>query len=431
MVLRKFVIIVWPKSIGLALLLSLAVGRLAAAQTATNCITDFGAIGDGRTLDTVRIQSAIDQLAVKGGGTVVIPKGVFMTGAIFLKPGVNLHLETGAVLKGTTDMKDYPRMRIRIEGHFEESYSSGLINAEHCNGLRIDGAGVLDGSGRPIWDLFWKQRRASNDPRNFRNLGLLRAQLCIINHSTNVVVDGVTFKNSQYWNLHLYSCRGVRVQEARFEVPDDYQQAPSTDGIDVDGCEDVTIKGCYFSVTDDCIAMKGSKGPDALNDKDSPPVEHVRISDCTFKRGGGVTLGSEATIVRDVVVEHCRFTGPMSVLNFKLRPDTPQRYEDVHYRDITVDSDGGKLLSILPWTQYFDLKGEPPPKSLVQNITIEDVKGRYGAFGAIQGNPGQTEIRNITIENVHVQLANATFEAPGVKGLKIKNVTVNGKPFLR
>ena len=107
-------------------------------------ITDFKAVGDGATLNTKAIQSAIDQLATNGGGTVVVPKGVFLTGAIFLKPGVNLHLEKDAVIKGSTDMTNYPLRSIHIEGHYEQHYCSGLINAEGCDGLRITGEGTLD-----------------------------------------------------------------------------------------------------------------------------------------------------------------------------------------------------------------------------------------------------------------------------------------------
>ena len=201
-------------------------------------ILDCGAVGDAVTLNTKPIQTAIDQLASGGGGTVIIPKGVFLSGALFLKPGMNLHMEKESVIKGSTDMTQYPVRRIRIEGHFEAAYTPALINAEGCDGLQLTGEGTLDGSGRPTWDLFWKLRNAAADKKKFKNLSIPRAQLCIINDSKNVLVDGITFK------------------------------------------------GCYFSVTDDCIAMKGSKGPDALNDKDSPPVERVRISDCTFKRGG-------------------------------------------------------------------------------------------------------------------------------------------------
>lgn len=392
-------------------------------------IGDCGAVGDGVALNTRPIQTAIDQLAAEGGGTVVVPKGIFVSGALFLKPGVNLHLEKDAVIKGSTDMSNYPARRIRIEGHFEEAYTPALVNAEGCDGLRITGEGTLDGSGRPTWDLFWTLRNAAADKKNFKNLSIPRAQLCIINESKNVLVDGITFKDSQFWNLHLYKCRNATVQNARFQVPDDYKQAPSTDGIDVDSCQDVTIKGCYFSVTDDCIAMKGSKGPFAMEDKDSPPVERVRISDCTFKRGGGITLGSEATLVRDIVVEKCRFIGPMALLRLKLRTDTPQRYEDIHYRDITLDNEGGMLISMAPWTQYADLKGQPPPKSTVRNISLANIKGRYGALGSMEGNPGQTEISDIRLENIDVQLTKESFNTKDIKALKLEKVIVNGRPF--
>jgi polygalacturonase len=393
-------------------------------------VTDAGAVGDGITLNTERVQSVIDRLAAEGGGTVVVPKGVFLSGALFLKPGVNLHLERDAALKGSTDMKHYPERRIRIEGHFEEHFTPALVNAEGCDGLQITGEGTLDGSGRPVWDLFWELRRAARDPKNFRNLGIPRAQLCIINHSKNVRVDGVTFKDSQFWNLHLYDCRNVTVQSARFQVPDDYKQAPSTDGIDVDSCQDVEIKGCYFSVTDDCIAMKGTWGPLALQDKESLPVERVHVSGCTFRRGhAAVTCGSDASTVRNLVVENCQVTGAMAMVNFKLRPDTPQCYEDIHYRNITLDSERGAILSIKPWTQYFDLKGQQPPRSMVRNISISNVKGRFGSFGDIQGNPGQTEISNIMLENMDVRLEQSKLTASDVKNLRLDNVTVNGTPF--
>ena len=166
-----------------------------------------------------------------------------------------------------------------------------------------------------------------------------RARLALIESSRNVKIEGITFKDSQFWNLHIYNCDGVAVSKTRFEVPDDYKQAPSTDGIDLDSSRNVTIDGCFFSVTDDCIAAKGSKGPHAMKDTDSPPVEHIRIRNCVYKRGGGVlTLGSEATIVRDVVVENCRITGNVRIATLKLRPDTPQHYEDITFRNITSEA---------------------------------------------------------------------------------------------
>ena len=393
-------------------------------------ILDFGAVADDKTVNTRAIQAAIDHLVKQGGGTVRVPAGVFVSGALFLKPKVNLHLERGAVIKCSTDMQHFPVRRTRIEGHFEDNFNPALINADGCDGLTITGEGTFDGAGRPIWDTFWKLRNAAPDPRNFPNLGVPRARLALIERSRNVVIDGVTFKDSQFWNLHLYKCQQVLVKNARFQVPDDYKQAPSTDGIDLDSCQDVTVDGCHFSVTDDCIAAKGSKGPHALEDKDSPPVERIRVRNCVFRRGHSmVTLGSEATIVRDVVVENCTATNIGNVAVLKLRPDTPQHYEDIHFRNITLDSEKGEIINMRPWTQYVDLKGAAPPKSMVRNVSLVGIKGRFGALGAVKPNPGQTEIGNILIKDVDVQLAKTGFDTAAAGALRLENVVVNGKPF--
>lgn len=398
--------------------------RAKTAQASRASVADFGAIGDGKTLNTGRIQSAIDQLASKGGGTLVVPKGVFLSGAIFLKAGVNLHLEEGAVLKGSTDRKDYPKMLTRIEGHFEQ-WLPALVNADRADHLRISGSGTLDGNGAPFWEDFWARRK--ENPKT-TNLDVERPRLALIQNSEDVRISGVTFKDSGFWNLHLYRCRNVVVEGVRFEIPDGVR-APSTDGTDIDSCQNVTIRNCTYRVDDDCIALKGSKGPLAMSDKDSPPVEHIRVINCTFERGHGVvTLGSEATIVRDVSVEKSRVVGPINLVRLKLRPDTPQRYEDIHYRDITLDSTG-TILQVQPWRQFFDLKGQPPPNSVVRNVTLTNIKGTYGSFGTIQGNPGQTEIIDITLENVDVRLKNEELKTVDVKNLRFKKVTVNGKPF--
>ena len=401
-----------------------------AAEARQAQITDFGAAADDATVNTRAIQSAIDHLATQDGGTVVVPKGVFVSGAIFLKPKVNLHLEAGAVLKASTDLSNFPVQRTRIEGHFEPAFNPGLVNARGCDGLRITGPGTLDGNGRPIWDLFWKLRNAAPDPHNFPNIGVPRARLAVIEDSRDVIIDGVTFKDSQFWNLHLYRCQDVQVLNTSFEVPDDYKQAPSTDGIDLDSCQRVLIDGCLFSVTDDCIAAKGSKGPHALDDKDSPPVEHIRVRNCVFKRGYGVfTCGSEATVVRDVVVEDCTI-GDVDVAVLKLRPDTPQLYEDIHFRNLALASDRKFLLAIRPWTQYVDLKGAPPPHSTIRNVSIDGVKGHFGALGVIAGNPGQSDISDIRLKDIDLQLtAAAPLKAQAVPGLHLDNVLVNGKAF--
>jgi alpha-L-rhamnosidase len=166
-----------------------------------------------------------------------------------------------------------------------------------------------------------------------------------------------------------------------------------------------------------------------MQDTDSPPVEHIRIRNCIYKRGGGVlTLGSEATIVRDVVVENCRIIGNVRIATLKLRPDTPQHYEDITFRNITSEATAPAILAMQPWSQYVNLQGEAPPQSVVRNLNFIGIKGNYTAFGTIRPNPGQTEISDILFKDLDVVLKQDKLAATGVKDLKYENVIVNGQP---
>lgn len=387
-------------------------------------IAEKGATGNGTTLNTKIIQSVIDECAKNGGGTIVIPSGVFLSGSIFLKPTVNLELLEGAVLKGSTNIEDYPKINTRIEGHFEP-WRAALVNADHNDHLRITGKGTLDGSGKPFWLEFYKRRDADSKTTN---LSVERPRLTLIQNSKDVEITGILFLNSGFWNLHLYRCKEVIVSNCRFEAPavsKPDNHAPSSDGIDVDSSVDILIKGCSFSVGDDCIALKGSKGPMAMQDKDSPPVERVQIIDCIFEKGGGiVTCGSEATIVRNIEIKNCITRGP-TVLRLKLRPDTPQQYENITIEDITLEN-GGVIFKISPWTQYFDLKGQQPPSALVQNITISNIKGNAVSLGEITGHE-RAVIKNITLNNADLKLSSSDFKLGKVEKLQFANVKVNGK----
>ncbi len=335
---------------------------MARAETSSQAlITDFGAKADGTTVNTKAIQAAIDQLAATGGGTVVVPKGVFVSGALFFKPKVNLHLQAeGAVLKCSTDLSNFPAQRTRIEGHFMENFTPAFINAKNCDGFQLTGDGTLDGAGMPIWEQFWKEprRQTKTSPTSACPAPVSRSSKA--RRTSRSRASRSRIRSSGI--CHLYNNDGVLVHNVHFQVPDDYKQAPSTDGIDIDSSRNVTVDGCFFSVTDDCIACKGSKGPHAMEDKDSPAVEHIRVRNCTFKRGGGVlTCGSEATIVRDVVVENCKIIGDVRIATLKLRPDTPQHYEDITFRNITSEGPSGGIITMAPWSQYFDLQGGRRP----------------------------------------------------------------------
>lgn len=386
-------------------------------------IAEKGALGDGKTLNTKTIQSIINECAQNGGGTIVIPKGVFLSGSLFLKPGVNIEIQQDAVLKGSTNINDYEKLNTRIEGHFEP-WRAALLNGDKVDHLKITGPGTLDGSGEPFYKLFYDTRNAV---KGTKNLDVERPRLTFIQNSRDVKISGVKFLNSGFWNLHIYRCQNVTVENCRFVAPSGAvpNRGPSSDGIDVDSSQDITISGCFFSLGDDCIALKGSKGPFAMQDKDSPPVERVLIKDCIFEAGGGiVTFGSEATLVRDVEVKRCITRGP-TILRLKLRPDTPQQYENIRMSDITMEI-GGVVFKVSPWTQYFDLKGQEPPKALVRNIKISNVRGTGASFGEIWGHD-RAEIKDIYVKNMDVQLKTTDFKLGNVKDLKFKNVKVNGK----
>ncbi len=313
-------------------------------------------------------------------------------------------------------------MMTRIEGHFEP-WRTALLNGDKVDHLRITGKGTLDGNGAPFWKEFYDRRNAD---RKTTNLNVERPRLAFIQNSHDVKIDGITFKDSGFWNLHLYRDQQVSVDNCRFTAPHGPvpDHAPSSDGIDVDSSQDVSIGNCFFSVGDDDIALKGSKGPFAMQDKDSPAVERIHIHDCVFEAGGGImTCGSEATIVRDVKIDHCTTTGP-TVLRLKLRPDTPQQYENISLNDITIEGNV-VILSIAPWTQYFDLKGQAPPKSLVRNISITNVKGSGSAIGKVGGNP-DTDFGDITLKNFNVTLKNTEFDVSRFKQVSFENIVVNG-----
>lgn len=380
------------------------------ADSARFDISQHGAISDGTTVNTKAIQTVIDQCEAAGGGTVVVPKGEFVTGSLFLKPSVNLELLDGAVLEGSIDINDYPVMYTRFEGHFEE-WRMGLLNAEKTDHLHITGPGTLDGSGAS----FWKASTPNGRPR-----------LCFFCDSSDVTVSGVHFKNSASWNLHFYNCKDITVEDSRFEIPKD-TKGPSTDGTDVDSCQNVTIRGCFYSVDDDCVCLKGNRYDGLSQKPSSPPVDHVHITDCIFERGmGALSLGTEATQIHDIEFDNSTVTGKMPMLRVKMRPDTPgQDYENVRVHDIKLDGKG----LVLSFELTHGTKVPPqPPRSVIRNITVSDITGTYGSLGKIAGNDN-TDVSDISLVNINLTANNTELNSTGVSGLSLENVIVNGTPM--
>ena len=253
-------------------------------------LADYGVVNDSTVLQTEKIQAVIDR-AAEQGGVVIVPKGTYLTGALFFKPRTHLHLEEGATLKGSDDISNFPIVDTRIEGQTVK-YFSALINADKVNGFTISGSGTINGNGLRYWKSFWLRRQWN--PK-CTNMDEMRPRLVYISNSNDVQLSGVRFINSPFWTTHLYRCNNVKLLGLHIFAPAAPVKAPSSDAVDVDACTNVLIKGCYMSVNDDAVALKGGKGPQADKDPNNGGNRNVIIEDCTYGFcHSGLTCGSES-----------------------------------------------------------------------------------------------------------------------------------------
>jgi polygalacturonase len=385
-------------------------------------ITDFGAKRDSTLLQTKAIQKAIDEAARKGGGVVVVPKGTFMSGALFFKPKTHLYVAEGAKLKGSDDIADYPSMPSRMEGQSLD-YFPALVNAYGVDGFTISGKGTLDGNGLKYWQAFW-QRRKENP--QCTNLEVSRPRLLFVWNSDNVQVQDVSLHNAGFWTSHYYQCNNVKILDLHISSPHAPVKAPSTDAIDIDACNNVLVKGCYMSVNDDAIALKGGKGPWADTDAANGANTNILIEDCEFGFcHAALTCGSEAIHNKNVFMRNCHVNEAMRVLWLKMRPDTPQKYEYITVENITGQAHS--LIYVKPWTQFFDLKGRKEvPLSYSEQITLRNIDMKCDIFFDIAITE-YDKLARFTFENLKVKAKNAAYDKSIIDGLTLKNVMVNGK----
>ena len=361
------------------------------------CAFDSG--GDVPTDLTAELQARIDALAEKGG-TLVLEPGLYRTGALFFRPGVNLRLERGAVLRGSDDAAGYPMRETRIEGE-TCLYYPALVNADGCDGFTVSGEGVIDGHGLPTWEGFWALRKRKP---NCTNKELMRPRLFYVSNSKDVEVSGVTFKNAKFWTTHYYRCSNLNVHDCHI-VSETIRgvKGPSTDAIDLDNCRDVTIRRVRMDVNDDGVAIKGGKGPWADDPARCPgngPTEHVLIEDCDFGPGchSCLTLGSECPAATNVTMRNCRVERAGNILNLKMRADTPQRYHGIRVEHMTGRCH--TVLNVRAWNQFFDLKGrKDPPKSYASGIRFADCDFTCSHERNVVPTPG-FEVSDVVFENV-------------------------------
>lgn len=385
-------------------------------------ILDHGAVNDSTVLQTETLQKIIDKANGKGGGVIIIPKGTFLSGALFFKPKTHLFLAEGAVLKGSDNIRDYPKIPSRMEGQ-NLDYFAALVNAYGVDGFTISGKGTINGNGLKFWKAFW-QRRKENP--QCTNLEVSRPRLVFIWNSNNVQVQDVRLINAGFWTSHYYQCRNVKILDLHISSPHEPVKAPSTDAIDLDVCSNVLIKGCYMSVNDDAIALKGGKGPWADKDPNNGENTNIIIEDCTFGFcHSALTLGSESIHDKNVLMRNCTVNEAKRLLWLKMRPDTPQKYEYVTVENITGQAHS--MIYVKPWTQFFDLKGRPDvPLSYSENITLKNIDLECDVFFDI-GITENDRLSNFTFKDLNIKAKNANYDKSIINGFTLSNVIVNGQ----
>ncbi len=272
--------------------------------------------------------------AVPDGGTLLIPRGTWRTGPLFLKPHMTLNLAAGARVLGTALRNAYPILpgqddRGRMLGTWEglpAPMYSALITAIDCPGLAITGSGTLDG-GADAAD--WWQ-----DPKVLR--GAWRPRTIFALRSDGLSLSGITVRNSPSWTIHPVKCRNLHVAGIKVWNPSD---SPNTDGLNPEMCQDVRIEGAHFSVGDDCIAIKAGKRTDAGDDAHLAPTRRVVVRNCLMERGhGAVVIGSEMSgSVTAVRIENCEFDRTDRGLRIKTRRGRGGQVGDISLADCTMD----------------------------------------------------------------------------------------------
>ncbi|MBN2215698.1 MAG: glycoside hydrolase family 28 protein [Bacteroidales bacterium] len=373
-------------------------------------ITDFGAVGDGKTLNTKAIQSAIEQCLSNGGGTIVVPEGIFLTGAVFLRQGVNLHIKKAGILKGTVNPDDYPQVFTRWEG-VECEWTSALINAYDMKGVQLTGKGTIDGSGDQ-----WMERY----PRNSEELEVGRPRLIAIQNCSDVMVSGLFLKNQACWGLFVLYSSDVLVKNLTICAE---HNIISSDGIDIDSSIRIRIKRCNIDVNDDCIAIKSGKDEDGR--RVNRPAEEILIEKCHFCYGhGGVSIGSEMSGgIRNVEIRNCIVEADnWAPIRFKSQPSRGGIVENITYRDILLRNTRKAFEFNMKWRMVPPVKPPSDPLPVMRNINIINVTGTAQSVGDMYGLE-DSPIRNVNFRDCRIS-AQTGLILENVKDLDISGLSL-------
>ena len=386
----------------------------AISDTAFN-VADFGAVADGKTLTTEAIQKCINAAAQAGGGKVVFPKGIYLSGALFIKSNVELHIGEGVTIRAVQDNQNYPRLETRIAG-IEMKWPAALINVYNEKNVRITGNGTVDGNGKYWWDKFWGDPRYSGGMWvEYKKKGLRwaldydceRVRPVVVWESEDVLLKDFTVERAGgFWTISLtYSTRihvdglVVRNNIGGF--------GPSSDGVDTDSSKDVLVENCDIDCNDDNLCIKAGRDADGL--RVNRPAENIVYRNCITRAGHGlITLGSETSGgIRNVEVYGLKAVGTNIGIRFKSSFVRGGVAENIYFHDIKIKD--------VPNPFHFELNWYPEysictiPDSIPENEIRET--WRILTEKVTPPEKGIPEFRNIRLSNIVVENAKRAFYA--------------------
>ncbi|HET9277601.1 MAG TPA: glycoside hydrolase family 28 protein, partial [Flavitalea sp.] len=447
-------------------------------------IVKYGAKADGITLNTKSINDAIVDCNKKGGGVVLIPAGLWITGPIELRSNVNLHLQKNAVLQSTADFTQYELVAGNWEG-LPQMRNQSPVSATNQENIAITGAGIIDGAGdawrmvkkEKLTETAWKKLVASGgvlsddkktwypteqslkaskskNPGEIKNdktaddykevKDFLRPNLLVLTNCNKILLEGVTFQNSAAWCLHPIMSKDITIRNLQVKNP---WYAQNGDGIDLESCKNVLIENSVFDVGDDGICIKS--GRDEAGRKRAMPTEDVIVRNCVvYHAHGGFVIGSEMSGgAKNIYVDNCTFIGTDIGLRFKTTRGRGGIVENIFINNITMkDIPGEAILFDMYYAAQDPIplageKREPPKVETMpvsestpqfQNFYIRNVVCNGAAKALFVRGLPEMNVKNVFLEDMVLQ-ADQGLDFTEATGISLKNVqliTSNTNPVL-
>lgn len=406
---------------------------------------NFGANKKGLILSTSAIQTAIDSCAKLGGGQVVFDPGTYLTGAIYLKNNVDLHIGEGVELMGVIGLEEYPEIDTRVAG-IEMRWPSAIINVLDQKNAAISGKGSIHAQGRYHWERYWKLREEYT-PKGLRwaaDYDCKRVRTILVSNSQNVTVKELTLKQAGFWTVHILYSTNVTVDGLVIQNNID-GNGPSTDGVDIDSSTKILIENCDIDCNDDNFCLKAGRDADGL--RVNKPTEFVVIRNCISRHGGGlVSIGSETSgSIRNVEVHHLEAEGTTCGIRLKSALTRGGEVANIDVHNIKMNNVTVPVDITLNWNPSYSyatvdevhdsipehwkvlLKAIDPPQlgiPVFRNVTLKDIEASGAKIAINAAGMKDSNLENFKWENVKIDC-----ERPGQIAFSdkwiFKNVKLN------